>query len=240
MMKRFLIFFSVVSFSLTTMQAQEKQDQNDLVFVGVSYGRAFSMGDFGDTDINNPDAGFAQDGAKLDLYGGYNLTDKTILTATFRYQNFETDIDNLANQVREQNEGINFTASTEDWKVYSLLVGVAYKIPLFKKFSVYPRAAIGPMLVTNPGITITSPDVAITQNFTRSSETGFGLGFEAGIGFKTNLHKRFALMPTFTIAGGWATINDVVNTTDNASVNTDYQANVLSFNLGLSLAYRFY
>ncbi|MEO1259365.1 MAG: hypothetical protein AAFZ15_11240 [Bacteroidota bacterium] len=50
----------------------------------------------------------------------------------------------------------------------------------------------------------------------------------------------FSLLPTFTFSGGIVTFNDVVTTSDNASVTNDYQPVIQSFNLGLSLGYGFY
>ena len=47
-------------------------------------------------------------------------------------------------------------------------------------------------------------------------------------------------MPTFTFSGGLITIPDVIITTDNVSVISDYQPQIQSFNLGLSLAYKIY
>jgi len=96
------------------------------------------------------------------------------------------------------------------------------------------------LVATNPGMTVSQPGGGITTNFMRSSETGIGLGYEAGIGLQTDLGRHFTLMPTFTFSGGLVTIPDVVTTTESSSVTSDFQPQIQSFNLGLSLAYRFY
>lgn len=209
-------------------------------YLGASYGTSFSLGDFKDTNINNPDSGFADDGTKLDIYGGFHLNERITLLGTFRYQTFDTEIEGLINQFNSDNPGVNFSGNTEDWKIYYVLVGAAYKVKVSRKFSFYPRFGLGPMIVKTPGINVNAPEANISQSFSRSSETGFGLGFEAGIGLSTSLGRHFALMPAFTFSGGFANINDVVSTTDNVSVTGNYQPTVLSFNLGLSLAYKFY
>ncbi|MEL6976329.1 MAG: outer membrane beta-barrel protein [Bacteroidota bacterium] len=214
--------------------------QNAKFYIGASFGTSFSLGDFKDTDIGNPDAGFADNGTKFDLYGGFYLNDRVTLTGTLRYQTFDADIGGLVQQFSEENPGISFSGSTGNWDVYSLLIGIAYKVNISKKFSVFPRFGMGPMIVNNPGISVSSPDVAITENFNRSSESGFGINFEIGIGLKTNLGKHFALMPAFTYSGGIATIKDVVATTDNITATGDFDARIQSFNLGISIAYRFY
>ncbi|MEO1255363.1 MAG: outer membrane beta-barrel protein [Bacteroidota bacterium] len=227
---------------LTFGQAIYGQNEGELAnfYLGVSYGTSYPVGNFQDTDISNPDAGFAKNGTKLDIYGGKFLNPKVTLTGVFRYQSFETEIEDLIATFNDENPGTDFTGSTEDWEAYYFLVGVAYKVVVNRKINFFPRFGLGPLIANNPGINISSPNSTITNNFSRSSETGWGLGFELGIGLQTNLGKHFALMPTFAFSGGLVTIPDVVTTTDNIIVISDYQPVIRSFNLGLSLAYRFY
>ena len=52
-------------------------------YLGASYGTSYSIRNFKDTDVSNPDAGFAKNGKKLDVYGGRYLNDKLTLTGTF-------------------------------------------------------------------------------------------------------------------------------------------------------------
>ena len=236
-MKHYFIFlFVIISFQ----SAFSQTDQDAKFYIGASFGTSYALSDFKDTDINNPDAGFADNGTKLDVYGGFFLNNKVTLTGTFRYQSFDTQIGSLVNDFNADNPSTNFSGTAEDWQVYSVLIGAAYKIPFYKKFALYPRIGIGPMVVNIPGITISSTDAAITQNFSRRSESGFGFGYELGIGLKKDLGKHFSLMPTFTFSGGFATIQNVENTTDNVTITGDFDAKIQSFNLGLSVAYRFY
>ena len=146
-------------------------------YLGASYGTSFSLGDFNDTNPSNPDAGFADDGTKLDIYGGFFLNDRVTLLGTFRYQTFNSEIASLIDEFSTENPEVNFSGNAEDWKVYYLLFGVAYKVNISKKFSFFPRVGVGPMLVTNPGISISSPDEGITQNFSRSFRNRSGIGF---------------------------------------------------------------
>ncbi len=219
-----------------------QEEQYPKFYLGLSYGTSFSTGDFADTDITNLDAGFAKNGRRFDLYGGFFLdgVEKTTLTGVFRYQTFETEIDDLIETFRTENPGVELTGSTEDWQTYSFLVGLAYRVDIGPKFAFFPRAGVGPLFATNPGITINAPNAVITNTFERSSDTGAGVGSEIGIGFRTNLGKRFVLLPTFTYSAGFVTIRDVNTITDNVIVTSDYQPIIQSFNIGLSLAYRFY
>lgn len=237
-MKQFIIILLVLIGGFSLFAQEEEQLPN--FYIGVSYGTSYALGDFKDTDVNNPDAGFAKNGQKLDLYVGKFYTDKITVTGIFRYQSFGTEIESLIDSFNVANPGANFSGSTENWKTYYFLLGLAYQIKIGPKFDFFPRFGLGPLLAKNPGMNINAPNAAITQNFNRSAETGFGLGYEFGIGLKTDLGKRFALMPTFTFSGGLVTIPDVVTTTDNVTLTGDFKPKIQSFNLGLSLAYKFY
>lgn len=225
---------------LTSLSVFAQEEQQAKFYLGLSYGTSYSLGDFEDTDITNPDAGFAKDGRKIDVFGGVPLDDKKTIIGIFRYQSFETEVEDIVNSFNDENPGAEFTGSTEDWQTYFLLAGFSYRIKIGSRFGFAPLVAVGPLVATNPGITVNAPNSPLTNNFERSSETGIGLGYEVGIGLRTRLGKRFALLPTFTFSGGFVNINDVITTTDNVVVRSDYQPVIQSFNLGISLGYRFY
>lgn len=213
--------------------------QESKYYFGISYGKSFPLGDFEANDINNSGAGFAESGNKFDVYGGYTLNKRITLTLTFRYQNFDTDIDALIKGLETNNQGTIFTGSSDSWQTYSFLGGIEYKVNISKKFSIYPRLGLGPMLVSNPKFSIIATNESNYTGVNRSSETGLGLGYEIGIGLKRDLGKNFSLMPTFTFSGGFVTISDVDTTIDNTVTTSNYKPKISTFNLGLSLAYTF-
>ncbi|SMG13953.1 outer membrane beta-barrel protein [Arenibacter troitsensis] len=226
----FIFIFSIV----TTVVGQESK-----YYFGISYGKSFPIGDFAADDINNSKSGFAEGGNKLDFFAGSTLSLKLNFTITFRYQHFAPDIDQLATELETSDEATYSVETSDAWKIYSLLTGIEYKINLGRKFSIYPRIGMGPMLVTNPGVSITDTDEDSNTRMHRHSETGLGLGYELGIGLKRDLGKNFCLMPTFTFSGGFVTISDVDTTIDHVGTTSDYIPKIITFNLGLSLAYKF-
>lgn len=227
----FLIAFSVTT---TFVVAQESK-----YYFGISYGKSFPLGDFKDDDINNSNAGFAESGNKLDVYAGKILSKNVIFTLTFRYQSFETDMDKLLNSLEATNQEAIFTGNSDSWKTYYLLGGIEYKVSISKKFSLFPRVGLGPMLVSNPQFSITGSNENTNTGVNRTSETGLGLGYEFGIGLKRDLGKNFCLMPTFTFSGGFVTISDVDTAVDGIVTTSNYKPKISTFNLGLSLAYKF-
>ncbi len=236
------IFLILISLALSYQAKAQELQEIPKFYIGVAFGTSFPIGDFGRTDITNPDAGFAKNGRRFDVYSGYFLDnrDRTTLTGVFRYQTFDTEIEDLIADLKADEPNLELTGSTEDWQVYSLLVGLAFKVDIGPKFACFPRIGMGALWATTPGISINAPNAVITQKFERNSETGSGLGYELGIGLNRKIGKHFALMPTFTFSGGFITVNDMVTTTDNIIAIGDYQPTIQSFNIGLSLAYKIY
>lgn len=239
-MRCLLIVFILVAVSYQ-VTAQE-QPEIPKSYIGLAYGTSFPIGDFGSSDISNPDAGLAKKGQRIDVYGGYYLgkKDRITLTGVFRSQTFETKIEDLIAALKIDEPNLELTGSTNDWRVYSLLAGLAYKVDIGSRFTLFPRFGIGPIWVTTPGVAITAPNAVITQKFIRSSENDLGLGYELGLGFRKDLGRHFALIPTFTFSGGFASVKDVVTTTDNIIAIGNYHTDIQSFNIGLSMAYRIY
>ena len=232
-MKKY-IFLIVLFITTTFVVAQESE-----YYFGISYGKSFPLGDFAANDINNGDTGFAESGNKLDVYGGKTLSENVTFTLTFRYQNFDTDIDALTKGLETNNQSADFIGNSDSWKTYSLLGGIEYKVNISKKFSIYPLVGLGPMLVSNPQFSITATNENTHTEVNRSSETGIGLGYEFGMGLKRDLGKNFCLMPTFTFSGGFVTIRDVETIINNVSITSNQKPKISTFNLGLSLAYKF-
>lgn len=240
MVRKYLIFLWIACCSL---HARAQSDEAPAktpprYFIGVAVGASFALGDFGDTEVDNPDAGFAQNGRRYDLYGGYLLNERVTLTAGLRLQRFATDLSEVVSFFDEINPGIQFRGENNPWQTYYLLVGAAYKLPIGKKYALYPRFGIGPLWVESPGLEVQASNGVSQNDFARSSETGLGLGYEIGIGLRTDLGKRFALLPTFTFSGGRTRLDEVQTRLNSVSSSRDLEARIQSFNLGLSLAIR--
>ncbi len=234
------VLILALGFSMSLFGQEDKIPPRPKFYLGLSYGTSFPVLSFRSSDVTVDNAGFAKDGKKADVYAGYLLNEKWILTGGYRYQFFETDVTEAIETFNANNPGFDFSGTTQNWQVSYLLFGFAYRVDITKRFRIYPRFSLGPMMAKNPGISIEAPNSTITQNFQRSSETGFGIGYELGIGLQTNIGKHFSLMPNFAYCQGQPNIKDVAVTMDNLSTTADYQPRIQTFNLGLSLAYRFY
>lgn len=85
-------------------------------YLGISFGTSYSIGDFEDTDITNPHAGLAKDGRKIDVFDGFFLSERATLTGGFRYQSFESDLDDIITIFNNQNPGAEFEGSSNKMK----------------------------------------------------------------------------------------------------------------------------
>lgn len=238
---KFLTFICMLLTSVSTQlngQSNHFEPDDPKYFVGIALGGSLVLGDFGDMDVNNPDAGFAQNGRRYDLYGGYFLNKKLTLAASFRYQNFKTDVNEVVAFFTDINPGVTFSGENGDWQTYYFLLGAAYGIPIIRRFALYPRFGLGPLWAVSPGLDVEATGGTSQNEFIRSSEKGLGLGFELGVGLRTDLGKRFTLLPTFTFSGGRVNFSDVETRFNRVTSIRDFETRIQSFNLGLSLAYR--
>lgn len=236
-MKKVILAATLVLFFLDVFGQESNSEKKH--YIGCSYGKSFAVGNFKDNDLNNTDAGFAKSGNKLDLYGGYMLNNKLTFTLTFRHQNFNTDIKALISTLEDKNPNLSYAGSSKSWRTYYLLIGAAYKINVTNKFALFPFIATGPMIASNPEFSINSSDGNTSNVVIRTSENGIGLGYDFGIGIRNNLGKHFALMPTFSFTGAFVRIADVKTNINNTTQNSTINPKMNTFNLGLSLAYKF-
>ncbi|WP_299212366.1 outer membrane beta-barrel protein [uncultured Aquimarina sp.] len=231
-------YFLLVSLLITVTSIVAQDTNNSKYYIGISAGSSFPLGDFNDASENNENSGFAETGIKFDIYGGYKFQEKLTLTGTIRLQRYTTDTGDLINALETNNPGVDFVDDSDDWSVLYVLAGVAYQIDVTKKFAVLPRIGLGPMFVNSPDISVTATNGTSTLNYQRASDAVAGFGYEVGIGLKRDLGKHFALMPTFTFTGGFVTIERATRI-GGVVVYSEYQPNIITFNMGLSLAYKF-
>ncbi len=85
-------------------------------------------------------------------FGGFFLSENTILIGTFRYQSFDTEVEDIIETFKGENPGAEFTGSTEDWQTYYFPVGLAYRIDIGFRFNLGPVVGLGPVFAMNPGI----------------------------------------------------------------------------------------
>lgn len=231
-----IIFVIVITFN---MSGQNTTDESKY-YLGVSYGKSFPLGDFKSDGAAGNYAGFAETGNKFDLFGGYNVNEKIGLLALIRTQKFSTDAESLALEAQEIAPGTQFNVESKDWKLISFLMGGVYKVPITKKMSLLPKAMMGVMFAKSPEINVVATNGSISDNSYTKSEATAGFAYEFGIGLVSKLGKHFALMPSFDISGGFLNFNDLQTQYGNGSyLYRDYNPHVLTFNLGLALAYKF-
>jgi len=235
-----IIVLILLCLSINTVTKAQDLDEQSKFYIGVSYGPSIAVGDFEDKNVENSDAGFAENGQKLDVFGGYFITKNITITGIFRYQVFDTDISNIIDDFNAQNPDDNLTAASEEWRTYALFAGIAYEVRLTRKFSLFPRLGLGPLLVTNPSVNAIISRGDEASNVDRGSETDIGLGYEVGVGLRKNIGRRFALTPMLTFSGGVVSISNVETGMNGVVETRNYRPKIQSINFGLAVGYQFY
>jgi hypothetical protein len=242
---RKIIIFKLMLLININLIAQKKDSK---YFIGVSYGKSFPLGDFKDNKIDldafGNNSGFAKTGKKIDIFGGYYLNKEYGITGLIRHQTYSTDATSFEQELNRINTTINYSADSKDWAFTSLLGGLFYNYPITKRISIQPKGMIGLMFGSSPEINVKATNSSNTRVVNIESGNSAGMAFEFGIGLKSQLSKRFALMPTFDFSGGLLSFSNRKSFYTNSSgiiytYTKTYYPEILTFNFGLAVAYTF-
>lgn len=234
-----LLCFCLLSFSVFSQENSASIGKQS--YLVVSVGSSIPLLDFKSTDGNNAYAGFAKSGTKYDILWGKDLKNPQWgITGLFRLQTNPVDNGALASFAKTAYPTFDYTITPEDWKLYTLMGGAYYRIPITKKMTIMPKAMVGVAYIYSPEINVVAINNAgnIATSFTESSSS-VTPSFLFSIGLKSNLYKRIVLVSNFDILGAFPTFNDVNTTYGNGSaVIRTKSPSFLTFNYGLGIGYK--
>ena len=147
------IFLSMI----TTVSAQILSTTGGKIYVGVNAGPSFPLGEFGDTNPESKQSGFATVGYNVELNAGirlFNIFEISIMG--FRNVN-GTDPDNLRTFVNQNNPANNYNIESDDWEMYGALGGLGLSYPLPEKFVMDIRILGGYVNISSPEFNLTTP-----------------------------------------------------------------------------------
>jgi hypothetical protein len=155
--------------------AQEVRTKNG--FISVTLGAAFPTGDFADSDLNNDDAGFAENGVAINLVNfGYLFSKNIGITAMLSGSAYPIDANNGDEPI---------------WGFGSFMVG-----PLFSFASEDGKTELDLRVMIGTSSATLDPDDG-SQEF-----EGSGGAFSIGSGLRYNLSDFIALTSNFDIISG--------------------------------------
>jgi hypothetical protein len=212
-------------------------------YFGISVGSSIPFKDFKSTDGNNPNAGFAKSGKKYDLFWGKDLKNLHWgITGLLRLHANSIDVSALTSVAKTAYPSYDHNISAKDWKLFTLMAGGYYRIPVSKKITIIPKTMIGLAYIYSPEINVVANNnnaSNIATSYTESSQT-VTPSYLFSIGWKSNLYKRIVLASNFDFLGAFPTFDDVkTNYGNGTSITRTKSPSILTFNYGIGIGYKF-
>lgn len=177
MQKITFTFSLILLFIFSTCFAQEKTCtkshclKGDVGYVSFSIGPSIPLGNFSSNDINNPNAGFANTGSKIEINGGFNVYESTDLTAKLFYSMNSYDVSSLTKKLTADNPGTTWTTSGRSWDLVGFMVGLNYSYPFRNKFVGDVKFQTGLMKSSTHQMTVTGSNGAIISEGAKSASS---------------------------------------------------------------------
>ncbi|MBL0340566.1 MAG: hypothetical protein IPP71_06405 [Bacteroidetes bacterium] len=232
----FLLLFSSCMYAQKSNEtAGEKQKQRK-GYLGVYFGPSFPVGNFGDREWTNQQAGFARQGFQLSVIDfGIKFVPNFGISATIKGSSLRMDVQELADNYAQEYGG-QFTVSSSRWGFGGFHVGPFVSIPL-KNLDIDFRFLTGFIIAVSPKQTVTQNNTG--QSETRESEVGSSISISLGTGVRYHVSPRMSIMahveyqrarPTFILQ----------NYQGNGNQGTTVYQNVATVNTLLGLALRIF
>jgi hypothetical protein len=243
-----IILMAVLSLS-TASFAQDKP----ATFIGLEGGVSIPLGNFGKwstasslMSINgtvNDKNGYANTGGFGALNGAWFFSRYFGIGGMIKYGTYKLQhVDSLSQGYEESFDVDTTRTTTSDYKMWSIMPGLYFDLPLAKKFDVTARALAGIAHASTPNITVSIEDGGVfDQSVVQGSASKVAFAFDLGAGFRYHITQCLAIdaradyfytKPDFTIP------NSGRNNNAGREVS-NYDQALSSVNFSLGIAYMF-
>jgi opacity protein-like surface antigen len=243
-----ILLIAALSFS-TASFAQEKP----AAFIGIEGGVSIPLGNFGKwstasslMSINgtvNDVSGWAKVGGFGALNGAWFFSRHFGIGGLFKYGTYHLQhVDSLSQGYEESFDVDTTRTTTTSYKMWSIMPGLYFNLPLAKRFTLTARALAGIAHSTTPNITVSIEDGGVfDQSVIQESASKTAFAFDLGAGLRYGINQCIALdlradyfytKPDFTIQ------NEGRNNNAGREVN-EYDQALSSVNFSLGIAYLF-
>jgi hypothetical protein len=194
------------------------------VYIGISAGPSFPVGDYGDDNPNNQKSGYAKTGYNIELSGGIrilNLLEISIIG--FRNDN-GTELGNLISGLNQVNPGFDFKGTSDSWVIYGAMGGFGLSYPAGSNFFADFKILGGYLNATSPEILLTTSSSDTYAKIEGSSGSSLVYYFSGAIRrpLIARLHASFG----FQYTSASTKFNDVKTIT---SINGDIEESTTTF-----------
>lgn len=250
-MKSFkIITFLAAAIAISTAASAQQKPAN---FIGVEGGISLPLGNFGKAStataltsiegtVDDP-SGYAKAGGFFAVDGAWFFSRYFGVGGMFKYGTYNLKHVDSLSQGYEESFDVDQTSTTvTNYKMWSVMPGIYFDLPLAKKFSLTARALAGISHTTTPNITVAIEDGGVEDPpVVQSSASKTAFAFDGGVGLRYSILRCLAVnlradyfytKPDFTIA------NSGRNNNAGREV-TQYDQALSSVNFTLGIAYQF-
>jgi hypothetical protein len=244
-----ILLFIVVFSPVIICRGQEKGSG----FIGVSGGVSFPIGNWGKVtpasslislegtvgDVS----GYANTGGFFAIDGAWFFSKHFAIGGMFKYGIYNLHGMDSLSYSYDASFDVDTTRLTHtDYKIWSVMPGLYYQLPIAKKLSLTARGLIGISSASTPQITVTIEDGGVFDPPVvqySSSKTSFA--FDVGAGLRYVISKCLAI----DLRGDYFYTNPDFTINNSTRVNiagreiTEYHQPLTSFNASLGIAYVF-
>jgi len=215
-MKFSALFVSLLLVSYLTSFAQESKKSAINILVGPS----FPIGDFGDKNISNPNAGLAKIGGFLAVEYDHRLLKNIYFTS--RLSGGINGVDFAYSTPT----GSTLRMSMTNWKNVNALVGFSYMHRIGNGFNFMARTLGGLQYTSSPEVKIAISG-AFNGNSTQESVSSTAFGILLGLGLNYNISQNLGLRlvadygaakPTFDVKQSSSGISNEASSTQSISL----------------------
>ena len=185
-----IISFLLVAF-LSTSLSFSQENESDKIYIDLSPGSNFTIGEFGYKSPYNNSSGFARGGYLGNLSFSYLIDTHFGVTSSFRYGFNSIDGQPIVDYMASSYPGHSWYLSTTNWKMFGFWAGGYASFPISSRGNIYSKIMFGALNVTSPDFYLSVDDGSLWVDTYGASATAFS--YLAGIGFNLYISKRFYL-----------------------------------------------
>lgn len=151
-MKKIFLLFGLVFLSLIAFSQEARKGH-----IGIALGPSIPLGDFGDSEFNNEDAGYAKTGMHLNFNFNYKFNENLGVAALWTGNAHAIDAEKMIELFWTLDPSLTWKLETEAWSSGSLMGGLLVSFP-YTKFDFDMKGLVGFAVATIPNINVTASE----------------------------------------------------------------------------------
>lgn len=234
-----LMLISSILFNITSFSQEG-------TLLSVNLGVGLPMGEYGNTDFDDPASGFARTGGNLNLQFGYKFNDYIGVGGFAGGMVNRLDHSKISDEIlglfNYNPDKTGVVVETQQWGMGGLMLGALLSLPLGKKFAIDGRAFAGVFYIYSPEIKVDITDKTVNPNqkhyILREKGKTAAFSYDLGASVRYNLPGRKYVSLNCDYIGAHPEFKDVDTYFDDNIIETNsFNQNIQSVNITLGIGY---